>query len=93
MKRLIAICIGLACAFLTACSSGAGEQDNAEGTKPDDVKELVSEYSAANSANVSAVITSEELILTDENNSEKAYDLPENEFFVSIAPYVHETHP
>src|SRR5699024_9754641 len=42
---------------------------------------------------VSASITSEELIVTDAKDKETTYDLPEDEFFVSIAPFVQETHP
>src|SRR5699024_7565991 len=39
-----------------------------------------------------ASITSSELMVKDENQEETAYELPEDEFFVSIAPFVNETH-
>src|SRR5699024_5715029 len=41
----------------------------------------------------SASITSKELIVTEKDDSESVYPLPENEFFVSIAPFINETHP
>src|SRR5690606_6346024 len=34
-----------------------------------------------------------ELIITDSKDKETTYDLPEDEFFVSIAPFVEVTHP
>src|SRR5699024_1813652 len=51
------------------------------------------EYSTGNSDDVSASITSQELFVTDSESNETSYELPEDEFFVSIAPYVDSTHP
>ncbi|MCL6604959.1 MAG: CueP family metal-binding protein [Paenibacillus sp.] len=58
-----------------------------------DVKKLVSDYSLRNIKAESASITSQQLIVTDEESKSLTYELPENEFFVSTAPYVEETHP
>jgi hypothetical protein len=30
--------------------------------------------------------------VTESNKSQLVYDLPENDFFVSIAPYINKTH-
>lgn len=57
------------------------------------VKQLVQEYSSSRIDNLSASITSEQLIITDSANKSITYDLPKDEFFVSIAPYIENTHP
>src|SRR5699024_11273577 len=54
---------------------------------------LVHDYTVGNVEAASASITSTELVVTDENQNETTYDLPEDEFFVSIAPFLNETHP
>ena len=59
----------------------------------EDVKGLVAEYSANKTTDEKASITSTQLIVTDTNENKITYDLPEDEFFISIAPYVNETHP
>ena len=74
---------------LGACS---GENSNVDPIK-EDIKELVNEYSGNKTKDESASITSSQLIVTDKDKKELAYNLPEDEFFVSIAPYVNETHP
>lgn len=58
-----------------------------------DIKQLVHDYSVGNLKNGSASITSQQLIVTDKNSNQVTYDLPKDEFFVSIAPYIHQTHP
>lgn len=57
------------------------------------VKQLVHEYSSSKIKDLSASITSEQLIVTDSSNKSTKYNLPKDEFFVSIAPYVKNTHP
>jgi hypothetical protein len=90
MKRKIVTIIGL-----VACTIGLysfltySEKDKAT----PNVKELVHDYSVGNLEAESASITSQQLLVTNKDNSEVTYDLPENEFFVSIAPYVNQTHP
>lgn len=54
-----------------------------------DIKQLVHEYSIGSLKDQSASITSNQLIVNDSI----FYDLPENEFFVSVAPFIEETHP
>lgn len=77
-------------ALLMACSneSGSGEAENAS-----DIKELVNDYTIGKAEAVSASITSSELIVTEENEEVTTYNLPDDEFFVSIAPFINETHP
>src|SRR5699024_3917490 len=58
-----------------------------------DIKELVHEYSVGDIKDETASITSEELIVTNNDESETVYALHEDEFFVSIAPFINETHP
>ncbi|MDM8099911.1 MULTISPECIES: CueP family metal-binding protein [Oceanobacillus] len=92
-KKIILVLFGLL-VLLTACSS---EEDNQEGNALDetvDIKELVHHYSTEEIVDENASITSEQLIVTnDEGEEEAVYDLPEDEFFVSIAPFEQQTHP
>ncbi|MGP4072739.1 CueP family metal-binding protein [Piscibacillus sp. B03] len=71
---------------------GCGQDEEAT-TGDMDVKEVVNDYSTDEITEGSASITAEELIIQDENGQEKTYDLPKDEFFVSIAPFVNQTHP
>lgn len=88
MKKSIIIGIGLIFVLLlAACGGNASNESEAK-----DIKEKVHEYSVGNFKDVSASITSSELIVT-ENNKETSYKLPKEEFFVSIAPYIDTTHP
>lgn len=73
---------------LVACNSDSSAP-NEEGKQ--DIKEKVHEYSVGTFEDVTASITSHELIVTD-NGKETSFDLPEDEFFVSIAPFVSSTH-
>lgn len=71
-------------ALLTACNAA---------DETADVEQVVHEYSVGSFENVSASITSSELIVTDGNEEQTTYDLPEDKFFLSIAPYLEQTHP
>lgn len=58
-----------------------------------DIKQLVGHYSKGDIEDQSASINSTQLIVTNQDNSQLTYALPRDEFFVSIAPYVEQTHP
>lgn len=88
MKKIIFAMIGMSLLFIAACASN----ETAVG-ETEDIKDLVHGYSNGAFEDVSASITSDELIVTDVNDEKTTYELPENEFFVSIAPYVETTHP
>lgn len=86
--KLRVLIIGLMVAvLLAACGT------NDEEAAPEDIKQLVDDYSTHSIPNATASITSTELIVMDEKQNEQVYDLPEDEFFVSIAPFENETHP
>ncbi len=57
------------------------------------IKKMVHEYSTDILTAKSASITSKQLIVTENDEKSSTYDLPDNEFFLSIAPYVDQTHP
>lgn len=91
-------------ALTVGCSNsneGANEEaqkpvDNQVETQADsevDVKELVNDYTTRKAEAASASITSSELIVTGDDKEVTTYDLPEDEFFVSIAPFDKVTHP
>ena len=79
-------------ALLVGCSSG-NDNNKAANMNTTEIKTLVNDYTVRNVVAKSASITSSELIITDENEEVTTYDLPEGEFFVSIAPFINETHP
>ncbi|MFB1050313.1 CueP family metal-binding protein [Paraliobacillus sp. JSM ZJ581] len=68
-------------------------EDKEEAIEQVDVKQLVADYSSNQTIEEAASITSDQLIVTNNDNNETTYQLPSDEFFVSIAPYVHKTHP
>lgn len=59
----------------------------------DNIKEIISDLSLKKVEANSASINGKVLVVTETNNEEVTYKLPEEEFFVSIAPYVNNTHP
>lgn len=84
-KALIGISSILLVLILAACGDTSQEDKK-------DIKELVHEYSVGSHEDVSASINSQELIVTDHNQKKETYPLPEDEFFVSIAPFEESTH-
>lgn len=86
-KKFGFILLTLLFAFtLAAC--GNDEQ----GADSEDIKEKVHAYSVGDFGTTTASITSHELIVTEEGKQPVSYDLPNDEFFVSIAPFETFTH-
>ncbi|WP_018753363.1 CueP family metal-binding protein [Paenibacillus sanguinis] len=71
------------------------EEKQADQNMPDkpSIKQLVHDYSVGNLTAESASITPRELIVNGGRADEKVYTLPQEEFFVSVAPYIDQTHP
>lgn len=57
------------------------------------LKQLVHDFSSRSKKAESASISSTQLIVKESDGKSAAYALPADEFFVSIAPYVDQTHP
>lgn len=93
MKLKMAIIALIASVLLIGCNGNTNEESTAKDNDVKDIKELVHDYSVGNIEDESASITSTQLIVTDDKEKETVYELPEDEFFVSIAPFVNETHP
>ncbi|WP_062349931.1 CueP family metal-binding protein [Bacillus kwashiorkori] len=87
---IIAIAVVAIGGYMVFSSFG---NDSASDIPSDDVKQLVAEYSANTKTNLAASITSNELILIEKNGKKQTFDLPKDEFFVSIAPFYEQTHP
>ena len=85
----------LAVSLISIVLSGCGQtgSNNEAAIKVNNIKELVSDYSAGNKKSETASITSKELIVNKEDGDELIFDLSDEDFFVSIAPYVDQTHP
>ncbi|MHA6250576.1 CueP family metal-binding protein [Oceanobacillus sp. CAU 1775] len=77
--------------LLAACNETT--QANTANDAEINIKQMVHEYSVGTFEDVQAAITYNELIITDENEEETRYPLPDDKFFVSIAPYENVTHP
>ncbi|MFD1412480.1 CueP family metal-binding protein [Oceanobacillus jeddahense] len=94
MKKKISLVLFGLLVLLAACNEEDKNQKENVLNETDDMKELVHYYSTTDINEENASITSEQLIVTDdEGNEEAVYDLPEDEFFVSIAPFEQQTHP
>lgn len=71
----------------------ADKQTESNAADAQSIKQLVQDYSVGKLSAKSASITSSQLIVDGDTAGSKTYDLPKDEFFVSIAPYVNQTHP
>lgn len=91
MKLKMIIGLLILALFLGAC--GGTNTNTADSLKDKDIKTLVNDYSVGKINDQTASITSTQLIVTENDDSETTYDLPADEFFVSIAPFISETHP
>lgn len=83
MKKTVLLMLLAVTGLLSACSG----DDNAAV----DIKDYVADLSGSNTVE-SASIDDRNLMVNDEGN-EEVFKLPEDEFFVSIAPYLTYTHP
>ncbi|MGG1942876.1 CueP family metal-binding protein [Paenibacillus polymyxa] len=94
MKKGILVASGLVVAALgTYLIAGNMQKEGADKLGTTDIKQLVHDISAGKATAQSASINSRQLIVNGDNTQPITYDLPDNEFFVSIAPYVEQTHP
>lgn len=90
MKLKIIGILMLISVILVGCNN---ETTKDEVKNTTDIKKIVHDYTVRNTVAASASITSSELIVTEENDEVTTYKLPDDEFFVSIAPFINTTHP
>lgn len=92
MKRtLLTLFLLIVVSLLAAC--GSNDEKTVTKKETTNIKELVNDFSTGKITDQSASITSNELLVTNSDESQEVYDLAKEEFFVSIAPYINETHP
>ncbi|MGJ9459858.1 CueP family metal-binding protein [Oceanobacillus sp. CF4.6] len=91
--RLKIIIVTLLISVLLAACNGNSTNEESKDNETIDIKELVQDYSTGEVTNQTASITSTQLVVTENDDNETVYDLPEEEFFVSIAPFINATHP
>ncbi len=91
-KKRIAV-IGLITVTLGIYLFVANGDKNEQIEVAKNIQQLVHNYSVGSIEAQSASITSSQLIVTNTDASEEIYDLLEDDFFVSIAPYIETTHP
>ncbi|OIJ14215.1 hypothetical protein BKP37_09025 [Anaerobacillus alkalilacustris] len=93
MKLKTFATIGFISIFLVGCSGDGNTETEEQVQEVENIKQLVHDYSVGNLESPRVSITARELLVTNSDNAETIYRLPEDEFFVSIAPYVETTHP
>jgi hypothetical protein len=94
MNKNIAIKIALGVLILAVFwLVGKVNQEEPTNTEATNIKQYVQDLSTRHVKAESASINSRQLIVTSSAGSSKTYDLPDEEFFVSIAPFVNTTHP
>ncbi|MGM7682899.1 CueP family metal-binding protein [Cytobacillus sp. Hm23] len=92
--KLKSIFVVLSTVFLlVGCSEENTQTQSQQEMDPQSIKDLVNDYSIGNIDAENASITSEQLIVEETSGEKREYDLPHDEFFVSFAPYVKNTHP
>lgn len=93
MKRniLIILVIILCGTYIFVLGTNENKSTSNE-NKNIDIKKLVNDYSVGHLTAQSASITSDQLIVTEKDLKENTYSLPKDVFFVSIAPYIQDTH-
>ncbi|PZD97386.1 hypothetical protein DNH61_03300 [Paenibacillus sambharensis] len=84
---LVVVALGVLVWSLNSGSSGADHAGS------EDITKLVADLSKGDIKAQSASIDSHQLIVINSDNTESTYELPKDEFFVSIAPYINDTHP
>ncbi|WP_226035176.1 CueP family metal-binding protein [Aquibacillus saliphilus] len=92
-RKIFVVTILLAVAFGAYLFAIGGEKSGPQKNETKDIKQLVNDYTLGKIESASASITSHELVVTDNDKNEITYDLPKDDFFVSIAPYTEKTHP
>lgn len=87
-KSLLTVVIALFAVLLVACSNDDNSAPNNA-----NIKEQVHEYSVGSfDDSINASITSHEVIVQEDGVTKETIKLPEDEFFVSIAPFETYTH-
>lgn len=87
VSAVIVIVLGT---YITVNKAG---QENTEQAEMSDIPKLVEEISTGRTKPQSASISAAALMVTEADGRKVTYDLPEDQFFLSIAPYVQQTHP
>ena len=90
MRKVTMITLVISGLILSACNAG---EETADSEATADIEQIVYEYSTGTFEDVSASITSNELIVTHADNEEEIFELPEDQFFLSVAPFEEVTHP
>lgn len=92
-KQLFLISVAALIGLSGCASQQSSSNQQVKESELVNIKQLVSDYSNDIIKDQSASITSTQLIVTNSDNSQLTYVLPQEEFFVSIAPYIEQTHP
>ena len=90
-KTIFTVFLIIVIALLAAC--GSKDEKTVTEKETANIKELINNFSTGKISDQSASITSHELQVTKGDGSQEVYDLSKEDFFVSIAPYINETHP
>lgn len=92
-KNKLIIPIFITIVFAVTVMMLINQNNRYEKMDSEDVKQLVQDFSSGNKSAATASISSDTLTVNTLENEELIYHLPKDEFFVSFAPYLIETHP
>ncbi len=85
-KTLVALFVSLSVVIVATLASCSENIENMN------VKEKI-EYFSNNDTNYFASATDSILSVTDADGNKVEYEMPKDEFYISIAPYINSTHP
>ncbi|WP_404405054.1 CueP family metal-binding protein [Jeotgalibacillus malaysiensis] len=91
MKKWSVFVVLILSIVLAGCSSDSENSSSADDEF--DIKRLIKDFSTREVSAEQASINGKELIVNEEDGSENVYDISNEDFFVSIAPYENQTHP
>ncbi|WP_394237570.1 CueP family metal-binding protein [Niallia oryzisoli] len=90
-RNLFTIFLMIIVSLLVAC--GSNTKKIVTEKESTNIKGLVNDFNTDKFKDQTAAITSNELIIMSSDESQDVYDISKEDFFVSIAPYINETHP
>ena len=91
MKRTpITIFLLIVVSLLAAC--GLNDEKTMTEKETTNIKDLIKDFSTDKTKNQSVSIIPNELIVSSSDKKQEIYDISKEDFFMTIAPYINETH-
>ncbi|MDF2938357.1 MAG: hypothetical protein K0Q90_3730 [Paenibacillaceae bacterium] len=78
--------------FAAACSGKSDPAAAPAASSGENIKQVVEDFSSAKRTAKSVSAKTSELLVVENDGTQKTYPMPKNEFYLSIAPFVEHTH-